>query len=423
MRVGLKPFELPATPFHRMRLLATLLLVVMAGVFAAATWWQPVYPALGYVRAFAEASMVGGLADWFAVTALFRHPLGLPIPHTAIIPNNKDRIGASLAQFLKDNFLTPPVVARRLEAFDVADAAARWLSAPRDVTTATGRPRRRRGLGQLAARLVEALDHDAIAGILKDAATARLRTMQLSPLLASAIDAMLAGNRHEPVIDAGIQWAARALDAQEGLIRELVHDRTAWLLRLASIDDRVADSIIEGLHNLLVEVAGDPEHPLRRRITDGLRDFAFDLRHFPETQAKVEAFKADLIDNPQLGRWLGGLWDSARTALVGMVSDPDNANAGRFSAAAASLGATLASDPALRAAINLHVRRAVVGLVSDYGDAIVTLVSDTIESWDAKTVTDKLENAVGRDLQYIRINGTVIGGLVGLVIHAVAEAV
>jgi len=419
----LKPFELPETPFHRMRLIATLLLVAMAGVFAAATWWQPVYPWLGYVRAFAEASMVGGLADWFAVTALFRRPLGLPIPHTAIIPNNKDRIGASLAQFLKENFLTPPVVARRLEAFDVADAAARWLTAPRDVDVAGAGRRRRRGLGQLAARLVEALDHQAIATILKDLATARLQSTKLSPLLASAIDAALAGGRHEPVIDAAVQWAARALDAQESMIRELVHDRTAWLLRLASIDDQVANSIIEGLRNLLVEVAGDPEHPLRRRITEALRDFAFDLRHFPETQAKVEAFKADLVDNPQLGAWLGGLWDSARAALVRMVANPDDAHAGRLGTAAASLGHALAADPALRGAVNLHVRRAVVGLVTDYGDAIVMLVSDTIRSWDAATVTDKLENAVGRDLQYIRINGTVIGGLVGLAIHAVAEAV
>ena len=402
-----------------MRLIATLLLVVMAGVFLAATHFQPAYPWLGYVRAFAEASMVGGLADWFAVTALFRHPLGLPIPHTAIIPNNKDRIGASLASFLKDNFLTPQVVARRLEAFDVAAAAARWLTRPADASRSG---RRRRGLGQLVARLVEALDHEAIAGILKDAATTRLKAMQLSPLVASAVDAAIDGNRHEPVIDAAVQWAARALDAQESMIRDMVHDRTAWLLRLASVDDRVADSIIAALRTLLHDVAADPDHPLRRGITDRLRDFAFDLRHFPETQAKVEGFKADLIANPQLGAWLDGLWTQARTALLRIVTDPASTGASQFSAAAASLGRTLEGDPQLRAAINLHVRRAVVGLVNDYGDAIVTLVSDTIEGWDAATVTAKLEDAVGRDLQYIRINGTVIGGLVGLAIHSVSVA-
>ncbi len=403
-----------------MRLLATLLLVAMAGVFTLATIYQGAHPSLSYVRAFAEASLVGGLADWFAVTALFRHPLGLPIPHTAIIPNNKDRIGDSLARFLKENFLTPRVVARRLETFDVAGAAARWLAAPREHSRSGGR--RRRGLGKLLARLVEALDHATLGSILKDIATARLTRMELSPLLAGIIDAAIVDGRHEPVVDAAIQWAARTLDAQESMIRDMVHDRTAWLLRLASLDDRVADSIIDALRNLVNEVAANPEHPLRIKITDALRDYAFDLRHFPETQAKVEGLKADLLGNPQLGQWLDGLWNNARAALLRLLTDPASAGAGRLEAAAISLGRTLEADAALRAVLNLHLRRAVVGLVSDYGDAIVTLVSDTIRSWDAVTVTGKFENAVGRDLQYIRINGTVIGGLVGLIIYALSTA-
>ena len=406
------PFELPETPFHRMRLVATLLLVAMAGVFAAAAHFQAAYPAAGYVRAFAEASLVGGLADWFAVTALFRHPLGLPIPHTAIIPNKKDRIGDSLAAFLKDNFLTPQIVARRLEAVDVAGVAARWL------TTPTQPGKRRRGLGQLFARLIEAVDQDAIAAVVRDAAVTRVEAMPLAPIVAGAIDAAIDGNRHDGLVDAAVQWAVRALDTQEGQIRAMVHDRTAWLLRLASIDDRVADAIIEGLRDLLHAVAGDPDHALRQRITEALRDYAFDLRHFPDAQAKVEAFKADLLANPQLRHWLGGLWHQARAALLRLLTEPGSGT-GQLRALGASLGAALEADPALRAAVNLHVRRAVVGLVNDYGDALVTLVSDTVHGWDAATVTTKLENAVGRDLQYIRINGTVIGGLVGLAIHAV----
>jgi uncharacterized membrane-anchored protein YjiN (DUF445 family) len=403
-----------------MRLLATLLLVAMAGVFALATLYQASLPWLSYVRAFAEASLVGGLADWFAVTALFRRPLGLPIPHTAIIPNNKDRIGDSLARFLKDNFLTPRVVARRLETFDVAGAAARWLAAPREASRSGGR--RRRGLSKLLARLIEALDHATLGSILKDVATARLTRMEASSVLASIIDAAIADGRHEPVVDAAIRWAATTLDAQESMIRDMVHDRTAWLLRLASIDDRVADSIIDALRNLVNEIAADPAHPLRVRITEALRDYAFDLRHFPEAQAKVEQLKADLLANPQLSDWLDGLWNSARAALLRLLTDPASAGAGQLETAAISLGRTLEADAALRAVLNLHLRRAVVGLVSDYGDAIVTLVSDTIRSWDAVTVTDKFENAVGRDLQYIRINGTVIGGLVGLTIHALSAA-
>ena len=412
----LRPFELPSTPFHRMRAAATLLLAAMAGLFVWARWLAPPLEIVPWLRAFAEAAMVGGLADWFAVTALFRRPLGLPIPHTAIIPSNKDRIGNSLAAFLKDNFLTPSVVARRLEGFDLAMAAADWLTAERPPSTG-----RRRGLGPLAVRLIEALDQQAIAAMIRQAASDRLRAMQLSPLIASAIDSTLARRRHDPLIDAALAWGLKTLDDQESLIRGMVTERTTWLLRVVNVDERVADSIIQGLRKLLVEIARDPYHPLRDRIDESLKTYAFDLRHFPETQEQVEGFKDDLIDNPALGGWLEGLWDSARTALTSALANPAGMGGGTFGAALKGLGVRLQADAPLRAAINLHVRRAAVGLVNDYGDEIVRLVSDTIRQWDARTVTDKLESAVGRDLQYIRINGTVIGGLAGMAIHAVAS--
>ncbi len=409
-----RPFELPSTPFHRMRLVATLLLVLMAAVFVWTRWFAPPDRAwVGWIRAFAEASMVGGLADWFAVTALFRHPLGLPIPHTAIIPANKDRIGDSLASFLKDNFLTPSVVARRLEGFDIAMTAAHWLTAER-----AARPGRRRGFGPLLVRLIEALDQRAIGDLIRQATSERLRAMQLSPVVASAIDTTLDKRRQEPLVDAAINWALKTLDDQESLIRGMVTEQTTWLLRVVNVDERVANSIITGIKKLLWEMSDDPYHPLRHRIDESLRTYAFDLRHFAETQAKVEHFKDDLIDNPALGSWLEGLWDSARTSIVQGLSNPDAPTAGKFGEALRGLGRRLETDAPLRAAINLHIRRAAVGLVHDYGDEIVRLVSDTIRQWDARTVTDKLESAVGRDLQYIRINGTVIGGLVGVAIHA-----
>jgi uncharacterized membrane-anchored protein YjiN (DUF445 family) len=421
--VALTPFALVETPFARMRLFATLLLVFMAGVFTLATVYEHIHPAVGYVRAFAEASMVGGIADWFAVTALFRRPLGLPIPHTAIIPRNKDRIGDSLADFIRANFLTPNVVARRLESVDIAGAAARWLAAPPAVR-ADGRAdgRAGRGLPQLLTRLIEALDHQTIGGMVRSAAAERLRSMHFAPILASVVDAAIAENRHEPVVDAAIGWAAKTLDAQEPTIRDMVTDRTSWLLRLASVDDKLADSIVDALRRLLIEVAQDTGHPLRQKITEALSDFSFDLRHQKKTQAKVEAIKLDLIDNPALGDWLDGLWGSARDALIAAINDPHAALGGKFGEAVRNFGARLEGNAVLRQAINLHARRAAVGLVNDYGDSIVALISDTIRGWDAKTVTDKLESAVGRDLQYIRINGTLIGGLVGLTIHAGTQA-
>jgi uncharacterized membrane-anchored protein YjiN (DUF445 family) len=430
-----RPFELPASPFHRMRAVATLLLAAMAILFVIATSLASRHPLWPWTQAFAEAALVGGLADWFAVTALFRHPLGIPIPHTAIIPRSKDRIGDTLALFLKDNFLTPAIVARRLEGVDLAGLAAGWLTGPAagapllaspavegpGVRLAQGDlpalPRPRRGFGPLLARLIEALDTPAMAALVRDTATEKLQTVPLSPILADAIDTTLARGRHEPLVDAALDWALRTLDSQEPLIRAMVSDRTTWVLRLVSVDDRVADQLIEGIGRLLREMRHETDHPMRRRIAESLATYAFDLRNFPENQAQVEAWKADLIANPALGVWLDGLWSEARAGLARALASSSGDS--RFAAVLRALGERLAADEVLRAAINLHLRRAAVGLVHDYGDEIVSLVSGTIRGWSAATVTDRLESAVGRDLQFIRINGTLIGGLIGLGIHAV----
>ncbi len=400
-----------------MRLAATLLLLAMVVLFVATLHWHGRHPALPWVQAFAEAAMVGGLADWFAVTALFRHPLGLPIPHTAIIPSNKDRIGDSLATFLRDNFLTPTIVARRLEEIDMAGAAARWLVADRSPA-----PGRRRGWGPLIARLVEALDQKIIGDLVREAATEKLRAIALSPIVADAIDTTLDKRRHEPLIDSAINWGITTLGDQESFIRGMVAERTNWFLKLVNVDEQVSSSLIDGLRKLLSEMQDDPHHPLRRRIAEGLRTYAFDLRHFPDNQRTIEGFKEDLIANPAMAGWLEGLWDGARSGMITSLNGPAGGPPGRLNVAMKALGERLTADAPLRAAINLHLRRAAVGLVNDYGDEIVSLVSTTVRSWDARTVTEKLETAVGRDLQFIRINGTVIGGLVGLAIHAFAGA-
>ncbi len=411
----LDALDLAAHPARGMKIIATSLLVAMACIFLAASYSQAAYPWLGYVRAFAEASMVGGLADWFAVTALFRHPLGLPIPHTAIIPRNKDRIGNALASFLKSNFLTPRIVARRLEQFDMAGAVGRWLAAPARSAHS------RRSFARLASQTIEALDSEAIGGMVKQAAANRLRALEVSPLLGAGLEAAIEGERHEPLIDAALVWASRALDANEHMIRDAVSERTTWLLRVANLDDSIANRIIDAIHALVNEVAGDRYHPLRRRVTKALQDLAFDFRHMPETREKVEALKNELLDHPEVGKYLSGLWASIKDGLLKAANDPEQALSGKLGDAARQLGETLERDARLRAALNLYARRAIVGLVAEYGDEIVRLVSDTIRSWDARTVTDRVENAVGRDLQYIRINGTLIGGLVGLAIHAAID--
>ena len=395
-----------------MRIVATGMLLAMAALFVGASRLDHLHPAWGFVRAFAEAAMVGGLADWFAVTALFRHPLGLPIPHTAIIPRNKDRIGDTLAAFLRDNFLTASVVARRMASVDVAGAIGRFLANP------PPEGRLREGASRLFANLLESLDEERLGGMVKAAVASRLKALDVSPLLGKTLEAAITEERHVPLLDSMVTWAGRTLDANEDLIRDMVHKKAGLVMRLSGLDERLANAIIDGLRRLTIDMAVDPDHPLRGKAEEGMAKLAWDMQWDEETRAKVDGWKNEIIANKAVTDWVGGLWESSRGALLRSARDPDAVLAGRFGEALKQLGETIQSDPALNRAINQFVRRAVVGVVATYGSGIVTLVSGTVRGWDARTITGRLENAVGRDLQYIRVNGTLVGGLVGLLIHS-----
>jgi uncharacterized membrane-anchored protein YjiN (DUF445 family) len=395
-----------------MKRAATGLLVVMAVLFAVTRSLEPAYPWLGYVKAFAEAAMVGGLADWFAVTALFRHPLGLPIPHTAIIPRNKDRIGESLASFINENFLIPSVVARRMRDIDVAGAAGRFLRTPAAEGT-----RIRQGASRLIADIFEGLDDERLGGIVKSAVAARIQKMEVAPLLGHALASAINEDRHVPMLEAAIRWMARALEANEELIRQMVHKKANWALKLAGLDAKLADAILDGMRKLTAEMSTDPAHPVRVKVEEALAQLANDLQTRPETRAKVEEMKEQLLANRSIALWIDTLWQKGREAVIRAARNPDAAMAGRLGEVLKSMGASLEQDPRIRSAINQFVRRAAAGMAQSYGSSIVKLVSETIRSWDARTVTARLESAVGRDLQYIRINGTLVGGLVGIAIH------
>jgi len=398
-----------------MHVVATGLLLAMAALFLAARWLADVHPAAGFVQAFAEAAMVGGLADWFAVTALFRHPLRLPIPHTAIIPKNKNRIGEALATFLRSNFLVPHVVARRMKRLDVAGAAGRFLAHPGEGLAG----RLRQGASRLAADLLEAMDEERLGGMAKTALKQRLSALNLAPLLGQALEAAMREGRHEPVIDNGIRWAAHMLDAQADMIRDMVHQRAGKIMRWTGLDETLANAILDGLLKLLMEMEADPRHPVRQRALEGMERLAWRLQNEPEMQAKVARIRDEIVANPAMQRWIDGLWEQARAGLLKAARDPDAMMAGRLGEVMKQIGTSMESDAALKTVINRFARRAVVGLTASYGDGIVKLVSETVRGWDASTVTDRLERTVGRDLQYIRVNGTLVGGLVGLAIHTI----
>ncbi len=400
---------------RQMRIIATGLLLFMCVLFLVGNRLETSYHShWGFLRAFAEAGMVGGLADWFAVTALFRHPLGIPIPHTAIIPNNKERLGRTLASFLRSNFLTTRVVARRVQRMDVAGAMGKFLSAP-----AGGEGRMRMGASRLMGDVIASLDDERLGSVAKAAIRKQLDKLDIAPLLGQLLTAMIKERRHLPVLDGVIKWASKTLEANEHLIRAMVEERANTIMRWTGLDDRLADAIVNGLNKLLHDMAEDPDHPLREKGEEGLASLAHDLKHDKELQAKVAHWKGQLLDNPAMSKWINSLWDQGRDGLLKAARNPDAALAGSFGDALIKLGGTLQDDAGLKHQINRFARRAIVGTTENYGDNIVALVSDTIANWDASTITDRVENAVGSDLQFIRINGTLVGGLAGIVIHAV----
>ncbi len=400
-----------------MRLFATGLLVLMAGVFFTARHFQDLHPAWGYVLAFSEAAMVGGLADWFAVTALFRHPLGLPIPHTAIIPENKDRIADTMAQFLRENFLIPPVVARRLAGMNLAGAAGNWLADP----ATGGSSRIRDGAAELMAQVLESLDPERLGTQVRGGLFRQIDKLEVSPLLGQMLGAAIADGRHMPVIESLVRWAGLTLEDNEDLVRDLIHTRANAILRWTGLDERVANSVLDGLYKLLAEVIVDPDHPLRGKIEEGLAKLADDLQHDAELRERVERLKSELMANPAVSRWWQGVWERLRTGMLARLRRPEGQMGGQMGEALAELGRHLRDDPALQHQINRFACRTVVGMAVRYGDQIVRLVSETVKRWDAETVTARIEGAVGRDLQFIRINGTLVGGLVGVIIHTVDQ--
>jgi uncharacterized membrane-anchored protein YjiN (DUF445 family) len=232
------------------------------------------------------------------------------------------------------------------------------------------------------------------------------------------LDAMIADGRHKPLIDKIIRWAGLVLEDNEAMVRDMVHKRANAVLRFTGLDERLANSVLDGLYKLLAEVLVDPDHPLRAKIEEGLQELALGLREDPEMQQRVERMKRELLDNPAIGAWWQGVWERLRANLIQSIRSNVGGGTGYLGETLAELGSALRDDARLQRQVNRFARRTAVGVATRYGDQIVQLVSETVRRWDAQTITDRVESAVGRDLQFIRINGTLVGGLVGLTIHA-----
>ena len=406
-----------------MKRIALALLCAAALLYALASAMSARHPAWGYwgyVAAFAEAAMVGAIADWFAVVALFRHPLGLPIPHTAIIPANKDRIGAKLAGFIVDNFLSTPQVLAKLEQFDPAGRLAQWLSAPANAEKLGAH-------GVTIARYaLTAFDDARVRDFLGRAAIAGLEKIDLSRLLGQALDALTAGNRHQALLDGVLGQVATLMDDDEvqaqiteAIAREI---KTLKYLGLDQVAARAATrKIVSAVARTLGELAAEPGHPLRRRFDAFMDDFVVRLKHDPEFQARGEQIRAELQSHPALGEYLHGLWGELLGWLHDDLGRGDSTIGQRIAQMATSMGARLEGDPAIRGWINAQITAAAPLAIERYREDIRRYIVERVAQWNTAEMTVELERNIGRDLQFIRINGTLVGGLVGLLIHSLTE--
>jgi uncharacterized membrane-anchored protein YjiN (DUF445 family) len=394
---------------------AALMLVACAVVFAITLVLEGTWPWLGYVRATAEAAIVGGLADWFAVTALFRHPMGIPIPHTAIIPARKDRIGRTLGRFVENNFLSREVITRRVAGMHPGEKVARWLTEPEN----TKRIARHVGSSLVAAAQV--LEDEEIMQAIERPIASRVRAVKAAPLLGKVLAVLTADGRHQEILDEALRLAAKAAQDNEELIRRRVTEESPWWVPDV-VDEKIHQKIVSGIENTLAEVAADPYHPLRARFDEAMDKFIHDLRRSPATIARAEAIKEDILAHPALRDFAGSLWTDAKAALVRQADAPDAAELGPVPRGLQTLAQAVLDDPALLEKVDRWIVDALVTAVDQYRHEAGQLIEETVGRWDPDVTSRKIELAIGRDLQFIRINGTIVGGLVGLLLYTLMNA-
>ena len=392
-----------------MKHLPLLLLALMAALFFL-TEGRPEAWA-GWLQAFAEAGMVGALADWFAVVALFRHPLGLPIPHTAIIPNRKDAIGENLARFVADHFLDPSVVRVKLESANLARKTADWLKSP------TGQERIRVLGVRVAQWLLGALHEARVREFIGRLGSRQLAHLDLAPLLGKTIDWLIQDGRHEEMVTQSLRVALVSLHDNREVIRASVQRESPWWLP-GFVDDRIVVQMLDRIETLLLEMSLDEDHALRGDFNRWLLRWTEALQTSPEYQRWGEKVKNEMLANQDLQDYLYTLWADLVAGLEADLKDPESRFRADLGRSAATFAAELESDKEMQDWVNGWIVELAVSTVAENRFAIASLISDTVRGWDAQETSRRIEGAIGRDLQFIRINGTLVGGLVGLAIHA-----
>ncbi len=405
-----------ARQYAIMRRRATALLAAFSALFVVAAVVRHLYPGLspfwvGLVRATAEAAMVGGIADWFAVTALFRHPLGIPIPHTAIVAQRKDRIGRSLGNFVGNNFLSRDVIARQLRGIKVGERVARWLTEPRHQEQVA------RAIAGGVARAAEAVPDDELLASVQGTVVTQFRKFHVAPLLADLLDLATTDDRHQEFLDRLVRLVNRIVEENKELIRIRIAEESPWWVP-GAVDDKLYQKIVSGIERTLADVAADDAHPLRAQFDKALREFVVKLHTSPETIARAEAMKERLLEHPAVTEVSGALLAAGRDALA-KYAGPDAPSPEPLQRALGTLAERALGNESLLRDVDESVERLVLGVVDQYRPEVAELIARTVEGWDATAASAKIEVQIGRDLQFIRINGTLVGALVGLLLYLV----
>ncbi len=399
---------------RRMKAGASGLLLLAAMLFVAASLALEHHDGWGYVRAAAEGALVGGLADWFAVTALFRRPLGLPIPHTALIPTRKDALGRSLGAFVEDNFLAGDAVIERLRAMQPSRRAAAWMVAPGNAAVIS------RHAAAALAGATDVLRDDEVSSAVEQAILDRVRRIGLAPLAGRTLALATAEQRHRALVDAALDGAIRFLDEQRPHLRDRFGRESPWWVP-EPLDERIFTKLFTGLRGFLVEVARSDDHALRTHLDERLADFINRLQTDPALAEQADRWREEFLDHPAVRAWIASLWGELKSALVTQSADASSELRRRLERVAAQAGHKLVTDLALQHKIDRWLDGVVRYVIDNEGHQVGELIATTVQRWDPDEAAERIEMSVGRDLQFIRINGTVVGGLTAMVIHAVGQ--
>jgi uncharacterized membrane-anchored protein YjiN (DUF445 family) len=403
-----------AASLRKMRLYATSLLLLVTSVYIIAQIFEKYFPWLTFLKAFAVAAMVGALADWFAVSALFRHPLGLKLPHTAIIPRNKDRIGESLGKFVQENFITPEAISDKIKSIDIMGLTSEWLSIPQNSERVAEEVR------TFLPKVLDTLNDKDVKNFVRETAVSAVKSADLVSFAGDFFELLTSHNRHQELFDHVLILIRELFEKFKPDLQDKIKRESGIFLVLLGGDITLYNKLVAVVVRTLDEVTSDPDHQLRRKFSEEMQKFVMKLKSSTEYGEKIEEIREEVFNSPSVRSYFEKVWGEIKDSILSDLSEPESVLKEKTKDVIRRIHCKALSDVYLRERLNNWIRNALISTLISNREEISGLIAETVKKWDAATMSRKLELEVGKDLQYIRINGTVIGGLLGLLIHIVS---